>query len=71
MSKAKGKGGTGRGTGKKGWNRWQASANKKRVQNLIEVKVQKKRLLKMTPRAIIKYLIRKLNKYNYLRTQCV
>jgi len=28
MSKAKGKGGTGRGTGKKGWNRWQASANK-------------------------------------------
>ncbi|WP_160033905.1 DUF3934 family protein [Paenibacillus sp. An7] len=24
MSKAKGKGGTGRGTGKKGWNRWQA-----------------------------------------------
>ncbi|MEK5060728.1 DUF3934 family protein [Paenibacillus urinalis] len=22
---AKGKGGTGRGTGKKGWNRWQAS----------------------------------------------
>ncbi|MEH7097482.1 DUF3934 family protein [Neobacillus vireti] len=28
MSKAKGKGGTGRGTGKKGWNRWQAGANK-------------------------------------------
>jgi hypothetical protein len=29
MSKAKSKGGgTGRGTGKKGWNRWQASANK-------------------------------------------
>jgi hypothetical protein len=28
MSKAKGKGGTGRGTGKKGWNRWQKSANK-------------------------------------------
>jgi hypothetical protein len=28
MSKAKGKGGTGRGTGKKGWSRWQASANK-------------------------------------------
>lgn len=28
MSKAKGKGGTGRGTGKKGWNRWQASAKK-------------------------------------------
>lgn len=28
MSKAKGKGGTGRGTGKKGWNRWQASANR-------------------------------------------
>lgn len=31
MSKAKGKGGTGRGTGKKGWNRWQASA--KRAKN--------------------------------------
>ncbi|HWL25667.1 MAG TPA: DUF3934 family protein [Ureibacillus sp.] len=28
MSKAKGKGGTGRGTGKKGWNRWQASSNR-------------------------------------------
>ncbi|MBM7703638.1 DUF3934 family protein [Metabacillus iocasae] len=28
MSKAKGKGGTGRGTGKKGWTRWKASANK-------------------------------------------
>lgn len=28
MSKGKGKGGTGRGTGKKGWNRWQASAKK-------------------------------------------
>lgn len=29
MSGAKGKGGTGRGTDKKGWNRWQASAKKK------------------------------------------
>ncbi|MFC7372930.1 DUF3934 family protein [Fictibacillus iocasae] len=29
MSKAKGKGGTGRGTGKKGWNRWGKSAKKK------------------------------------------
>lgn len=28
MSKAKGKSGIGRGTGKKGWNRWQAGANK-------------------------------------------
>ncbi|MDQ0415197.1 MULTISPECIES: DUF3934 domain-containing protein [Mesobacillus] len=28
MSKTKGKNGTGSGTGKKGWNRWQASANK-------------------------------------------
>jgi hypothetical protein len=28
MSKAKGNGGTGKGTDKKGWNRWQASANK-------------------------------------------
>lgn len=26
--KAKPKSGVGRGTGKKGWNRWQASANK-------------------------------------------
>lgn len=29
MSSAKGKGGTGRGTGKKGWNRWQAGEKKK------------------------------------------
>lgn len=28
LSKAKGKGGTGRGTGKKGWNRWQAGAKR-------------------------------------------
>lgn len=28
MTKAKGKSGTGRGTGKKGWTRWQAGANK-------------------------------------------
>ncbi len=28
LSKAKGKSGTGRGTDKKGWNRWQASAKK-------------------------------------------
>ena len=28
MVKAKAKSGIGRGTGKKGWNRWQASANK-------------------------------------------
>lgn len=28
MSNAKGKGGTGRGTGKKGWTRWQTGANK-------------------------------------------
>ncbi|MGJ7911495.1 DUF3934 family protein [Neobacillus sp. LXY-1] len=28
MNKAKVKSGTGRGTGKKGWNRWNASANK-------------------------------------------
>ncbi|WP_074432815.1 DUF3934 domain-containing protein [Neobacillus jeddahensis] len=28
MSKAKGKSGIGRGTGKKGWNRWKAGANK-------------------------------------------
>ncbi|MEW9107173.1 DUF3934 family protein [Paenibacillus sp.] len=31
MSKAKGKGGTGRGTDKKGWNRWQAKVLKKRI----------------------------------------
>ncbi|MBM7663488.1 hypothetical protein JOC85_004364 [Bacillus mesophilus] len=28
MSKAKAKGGTGRGTGKKGWTRWQAAVKK-------------------------------------------
>ncbi len=28
MSNAKGKGGTGKGTDKKGWNRWQAKVNK-------------------------------------------
>lgn len=28
MGNSKTKGGTGRGTGKKGWNRWQASANR-------------------------------------------
>jgi len=28
LSKAKSKGGTGRGTDKKGWNRWKASANR-------------------------------------------
>ncbi|MGM0876360.1 MAG: DUF3934 family protein [Bacillota bacterium] len=28
MSKGKAKGGTGRGTGKKGWTRWKAGANK-------------------------------------------
>ena len=28
MSKEKGKGGTGRGTDKKGWNRWKAGVNK-------------------------------------------
>jgi hypothetical protein len=31
LSKAKGKGGTGSGTGKKGWNRWQAA--ERRAQN--------------------------------------
>lgn len=28
MSSAKGKGGTGKGTGKKGWTRWQAGVKK-------------------------------------------
>ncbi|URN96738.1 MAG: DUF3934 family protein [Candidatus Pristimantibacillus lignocellulolyticus] len=28
MSLAKGKGGTGQGTGKKGWNRWQTAERK-------------------------------------------
>jgi hypothetical protein len=28
LSKAKAKGGTGRGTGKKGWTRWQAAVKK-------------------------------------------
>jgi hypothetical protein len=30
MSKTKKKSGTGQGTGKKGWNRWQSSAKKKK-----------------------------------------
>jgi hypothetical protein len=30
LTKAKAKSGIGRGTGKKGWNRWQTSANKKK-----------------------------------------
>jgi hypothetical protein len=30
LSKAKGKGGTGRGTDKKGWTRWQAAENRKK-----------------------------------------
>lgn len=56
MSKAKGKGGTGRGTGKKGWNRWQASANKKRVTSLTRVRVlkiaiiQRKRWMEKLPK---------------------
>lgn len=42
MNKAKGKGGTGRGTGKKGWNRWKASANKaKSAKPYISKKVKK------------------------------
>lgn len=45
MSKAKGKGGTGRGTDKKGWNRWQASEKRAKTnQNLIKAKVLKKRM---------------------------
>ncbi len=48
MSKAKAKSGIGRGTGKKGWNRWKAGANKaksakpyvsKGVKNTDEAKV--------------------------------
>jgi hypothetical protein len=31
MSKAKGKGGTGRGTDSKGWNRWKSSSKAKPV----------------------------------------
>lgn len=42
MNKAKDKGGTGRGTGKKGWNRWNAGPTKLRVPNLILAKVLKK-----------------------------
>ena len=46
MSNAKGKGGTGRGTGKKGWNRWQAAANRQKVpRSLIKVKVQRRRTI--------------------------
>jgi Protein of unknown function (DUF3934) len=42
MSKAKGKGGTGRGTDKKGWNRWQASAKKKNVKPYVSKGTKKK-----------------------------
>jgi hypothetical protein len=31
LTKAKAKSGIGRGTGKKGWNRWQTAANKKKT----------------------------------------
>ncbi|MED3564363.1 DUF3934 domain-containing protein [Bacillus xiapuensis] len=54
MSKAKGKGGTGRGTDKKGWNRWQASANKKKSAKPYISKGIKKRIMKMTLQAIVK-----------------
>ncbi|MGG3889654.1 DUF3934 family protein [Metabacillus fastidiosus] len=56
MSKAKGKGGTGRGTDKKGWNRWQASAKKKKSAKPYISKGTKKRMLKMTLRAMVKVL---------------
>ncbi|WP_374102962.1 DUF3934 family protein [Bacillus sp. ISL-77] len=35
LNKAKGKGETGRGTSKKGQDRWKASATRQRVPNLI------------------------------------
>ncbi|WP_083402068.1 DUF3934 domain-containing protein [Bacillus sp. MUM 116] len=54
MSKAKGKGGTGRGTDKKGWNRWRASANKKKSAKPYISKGTKKRIMKMTLQAIVK-----------------
>ncbi|MFD0050035.1 DUF3934 family protein [Actinomycetes bacterium NPDC127524] len=38
MSKAKGKGGTGRGTGKKGRNRWQSSKNKEKSSKPYKIK---------------------------------
>ena len=42
MVKAKAKSGIGKGTDKKGWNRWQASARRKRkVRNHTKVKERK------------------------------
>ncbi|WP_342429470.1 DUF3934 family protein [Neobacillus sp. FSL H8-0543] len=41
MSKAKAKGGTGRGTGKKGWTRWQAGAKKAKAKPYVSKGVKK------------------------------
>ncbi|MEI5908740.1 DUF3934 domain-containing protein [Bacillus spongiae] len=41
MSKPKKKSGVGSGTGKKGWNRWQAAANKKKSNKPYKSKGQK------------------------------
>lgn len=43
-TKAKPKKGVGQGTGSKGWNRWQSSAKKRKLQNHTKVKVQRNNL---------------------------
>lgn len=39
-TKAKPKKGVGQGTGSKGWNRWQSSARKRKLQSHIKIKVK-------------------------------
>lgn len=41
MAKEKGKGGTGRGTGKKGWTRWQTGANKAKTKPYVSKRTKK------------------------------
>ena len=48
MSKAKGKGGTGRGTGKKGWTRWKSSSSKKGAKPYVSKGTKKRDAVKST-----------------------
>lgn len=50
MSKAKAKGGTGRGTGKKGWTRWQAGAKKAKAKPYVSKGTKKPDNTKTTGR---------------------
>jgi hypothetical protein len=50
MSKAKAKGGTGRGTGKKGWTRWQAGAKKAKAKPYVSKGAKKPDNTKTTGR---------------------